>query len=108
MNNDALVAALGVDAVAAVRGYRLQVTSEAARRGLLMVAVSPSELVPASPDAHVVPLDGGADGAAGQEPVASPSRLSSMRSACQGDSPKERDTCVHDDRLGDRRLILSG
>jgi hypothetical protein len=34
MNNDALVAALGMDAVAAVHGYRLHVISEAERRGL--------------------------------------------------------------------------
>jgi hypothetical protein len=53
-SNDALVAALGLDAVAAVRGYRLQVISEAARRGLRLVTVSPSELVLASPDAHLV------------------------------------------------------
>lgn len=33
MNSYALVAALGMDAVAAVRGYRLQVISEAQRRG---------------------------------------------------------------------------
>jgi hypothetical protein len=52
--NDALVAALGIDAVAAVRGYRLQVISEAARRGLPLVTISPSVLVPASPDACLV------------------------------------------------------
>ncbi|MFC4941935.1 hypothetical protein [Pseudonocardia sp. GCM10023141] len=34
MNNDALVAALGMDAVAAVGGYRAQVMGEAGRRGL--------------------------------------------------------------------------
>jgi hypothetical protein len=59
MNNDALVAALGLDAVAAVRGYRLQVISGAARRGLRLVSEAPSELVPACADAHVVidPID---------------------------------------------------
>ena len=59
MNNDALVATLGLDAVAAVRGYRLQVISEAARRGLRLVSEVPSELVRASADAHVVidPID---------------------------------------------------
>ena len=34
MDNDALVAALGPDAVAAVHGYRLAVLAEAGRRGL--------------------------------------------------------------------------
>jgi hypothetical protein len=58
MNNDALVAALGVDAVAAVRGYRLDVVAEAARRGLRLVSDAPSELV-ATGDAYVVidPID---------------------------------------------------
>jgi hypothetical protein len=37
MNNDALVAALGMDAVAAVHGYRLHVISEAERRGLRLI-----------------------------------------------------------------------
>ena len=33
VNNDALVAALGLDAVAAVHGYRLAVLAEGQRRG---------------------------------------------------------------------------
>ncbi len=49
--NDASVAAHGIDAIAAVRGYRVQVIAEAARRGQLLVTVSPSVPVPASPDA---------------------------------------------------------
>ena len=52
MNNDALVAALGVDAVAAVRGYRLDVVAEAARRGLRLVSDARSELVTTG-DAYV-------------------------------------------------------
>jgi hypothetical protein len=38
VNNDALVAALGSDAVAAAHGYRLEVISEAERRGLRVVS----------------------------------------------------------------------
>jgi hypothetical protein len=38
MNNDALIAALGVDAVAAVRGYRAAVVTDAARRGLVLTS----------------------------------------------------------------------
>ncbi|MHA6781099.1 hypothetical protein ACVGOW_08890 [Pseudonocardia saturnea] len=38
MDNDALVAALGMDAVAAVTGYRSRVISEAGRHGLRLVA----------------------------------------------------------------------
>jgi hypothetical protein len=58
MNNDALVAALGVDAVAAVRDYRLDVVAEAARRGLRLVSDARAELV-AIGDAYVVidPID---------------------------------------------------
>ena len=37
MDNDALVAALGADAVAAVTGYRLSVIAEAERRGLRLI-----------------------------------------------------------------------
>lgn len=36
MNNNALVAALGSDAVAAVHGYRLEVVEEARKRGLTL------------------------------------------------------------------------
>jgi hypothetical protein len=45
MNSYALVAALGMDAVAAVRGYRLQVISEAQRRGLSLVSEALSDVV---------------------------------------------------------------
>jgi hypothetical protein len=38
MNSDALVAALGTDAVDAVHGYRLRVIAEAAQRGLRLVS----------------------------------------------------------------------
>ena len=37
VNNDALVAALGRDAVTAVTGYREQVVAEGARQGLRLV-----------------------------------------------------------------------
>ena len=39
MNNNALVAALGSDAVAAVHGYRLEVVDEARLRGLTLRSV---------------------------------------------------------------------
>ncbi len=45
MNNYALVAALGTDAVAAVRGYRLQVISQAQRHGLTLVSEALSDVV---------------------------------------------------------------
>lgn len=45
MNSYALVAALGMDAVAAVHGYRLQVISEAQRRGLSLVSEALSDVV---------------------------------------------------------------
>ena len=45
MNNDALVAALGMDAVAAVHGYRSQVLVEAERRGLRLVSQALTEVV---------------------------------------------------------------
>jgi hypothetical protein len=45
MNSYALVAALGMDAVAAVCGYRLQVISEAQRRGLSLVSEARSDVV---------------------------------------------------------------
>lgn len=51
MSNDALVAALGLDAVAAVHGYRLAVLTEAERRGHHVVSRALS--------------DGGADGGTG-------------------------------------------
>ncbi|MCO1654654.1 hypothetical protein [Pseudonocardia humida] len=38
MKSDALIAALGVDAVAAVRGYRTAVVTDAARRGLVLTS----------------------------------------------------------------------
>ena len=40
MDNNALVAALGSDAVAAVHGYRLEVVDEARSRGLTLRSVS--------------------------------------------------------------------
>jgi hypothetical protein len=52
--NDALVGAHGIDAIAAARGYRVRGIAEAARRGLRLVTISPSVLVPASPDACLV------------------------------------------------------
>src|SRR5689334_4329248 len=59
MNNDALVAALGMDAVAAVHGYRLQVMSEAKRHGLALVNKALSEVVklPAGGVLLVDPID---------------------------------------------------
>lgn len=45
MNNDALFAALGVDAVVAVNGYRLDVISEAGRQGLRLVSEADSDVV---------------------------------------------------------------
>jgi hypothetical protein len=58
MNNDALVAALGMDAVAAVHGYRLAVCAEAAERGLGLISRPLSEVV-VSPDVSVIidPID---------------------------------------------------
>ncbi len=38
MNNDALFAALGMDAAAAVHGYRLRMITEAGRRGMRLVS----------------------------------------------------------------------
>lgn len=55
MNVYALVAALGMDAVAAVRGYRLQVISEAERRGLRLVSQASSDI--AQPSTDVQPVD---------------------------------------------------
>ncbi|MHA6793814.1 hypothetical protein ACVGVM_09910 [Pseudonocardia bannensis] len=58
MNNDALVAALGVDAVAAVNGYRLHVISEAERRGLRLVSEVLSDVVQVSAEVRIVdPID---------------------------------------------------
>lgn len=59
MNNDALVAALGADAVAAVHGYRLQVISEAERRGLQLVSDALCGVVRLSADVFLVvdPID---------------------------------------------------
>ncbi len=45
MHSDALVAALGVETVAAVHGYRLEVIAEARRRGLSLVSEAPSDLL---------------------------------------------------------------
>ncbi|MBA3280131.1 MAG: hypothetical protein H0U22_15750 [Geodermatophilaceae bacterium] len=59
MNNDALVAALGMDAVAAVHGYRQQVISEADRRGLRLVSEALSDVVQLSTEVYTVvdPID---------------------------------------------------
>jgi hypothetical protein len=59
MNNDALVAALGLDAVAAVHGYRLAVLTEAQRRGINLISEALSDVVPISSGVCVVidPID---------------------------------------------------
>lgn len=59
MNNDALVAALGPDAVGAVHGYRLAVMAEAERRGLRLVsdALSGLVLLPGGGCTTVDPID---------------------------------------------------
>lgn len=58
MNNDALVAALGADTVAAVHGYRLAVIREAERRGLTLVSESLSAVIQLSAGCVVVdPVD---------------------------------------------------
>lgn len=54
MNVYALVAALGMDAMAAVHGYRLQVISEAERRGLRLVSQEGSDV--AQPSTDVRPI----------------------------------------------------
>ena len=59
MNNDALVAALGMDAVAAVHGYRLQVIARAQRCDLPLVSEPLSDVVRLTPDVCIVidPID---------------------------------------------------
>jgi hypothetical protein len=58
MNNDALVAALGMDAVAAVQGYRTAVITEAARRGTRLVSGSLSDVVRTAVGVRIVdPID---------------------------------------------------
>lgn len=58
MNNDALVAALGMDAVAAVHGYRKRVVAEARLHGLRLVSDPLSTIVRDSGRALVVdPID---------------------------------------------------
>ena len=59
MNNDAMVAALGADAVAAVHGYRLQVIAEAERRGLRLVSEALCGVVRLAADVCLVvdPID---------------------------------------------------
>jgi hypothetical protein len=59
MNNDALVAALGMDAVAAVNGYRHAVRDEATRRGLCLISEPLSDVVAVSPGGCVIvdPID---------------------------------------------------
>ena len=59
MNNDALVAALGMDAVAAVNGYRHSVRAEATRRGLCLRSEPLSDVVAVSPGVCMIidPID---------------------------------------------------
>lgn len=59
MDNNALVAALGPDAVAAVHGYRLAVLAEAERRGLRLVSGAVSGVAPTPGGGFVVidPID---------------------------------------------------
>ena len=59
MNNDALVAALGMDAVAAVHGYRHAVRAEATHRGLCLISQPLSDVVAVSPGVCVIvdPID---------------------------------------------------
>jgi hypothetical protein len=59
MNNDALIAALGLDAVAAVQGYRLAVFSEAQQRGVSLVSEALSDVVSISSGVCIVidPID---------------------------------------------------
>ena len=59
MNNDALIAALGMDAVAAVHGYRLAVADEAAERGIYLVSEPLSGVVAVCPGVCVIvdPID---------------------------------------------------
>ena len=59
VNNDALVAALGPDTVAAVHGYRLAVLREAERRGPTLVSEPLSDVMQLSPGGCVVvdPVD---------------------------------------------------
>ncbi len=59
MNNDALIAALGMDAVAAVHGYRLAVADEAAERGISLVSEPLSGVVAVCPGVCTIvdPID---------------------------------------------------
>jgi hypothetical protein len=58
MNNDALVAALGMDAVAAVDGYRRAVVAEAERQGIRLVSGALSAIVRDRGQAHIIdPID---------------------------------------------------
>lgn len=58
MDNYALVAALGADAMAAVKGYRSRVVSEAGRRGLRLVVEPSTDLVQDCADARAAdPID---------------------------------------------------
>jgi hypothetical protein len=59
MNNDALVAALGMDAVAAVQGYRNAVRAEATHRGLCLISEPLSDVVAVPPSACMIvdPID---------------------------------------------------
>ncbi len=58
MNNGALVVALGMNAAAAVNGYRAAVISEAARRGLRLVSGSLSDVTRTPAEVAIVdPID---------------------------------------------------
>jgi hypothetical protein len=58
MDNDALIAALGVDAVAAVRGYRTAVVTDAARRGLVLTSSALTDPTRTATETRVIhPVD---------------------------------------------------
>jgi len=76
MDNNALVAALGSDAVAAVHGYRLEVVDEARSRGLTLRSVSAG--AGSDPiDVRLVFADGPAGVLTGQVLTWGPARTSS-------------------------------
>jgi hypothetical protein len=87
VNNNALVAALGSDAVAAVHGYRLEVVEEARRRGLTL------RPVPTGPgsdpiDVRLVFTDGPAGALTGQVLAWSPDRGWSIALSVADASPR--------------------
>ena len=87
MNNNALVAALGSDAVAAVHGYRLEVVEEARLRGLTLRSA------PTGPgadpiDVRLVFADGPAGALTGQVLVWGPERGWSVARSVADASPR--------------------